>query len=408
MIIQYTQLFNIRADALSASNAMKSVVSPLVNTLCLIAGLVCAGFIVNSGIHYITSSGHPEKLERAKKIMRDAIIGLVLVLSAATITALLSHTYGNVNPNINEHLPNLAAIKPDTTSFGLVDVLIKAITGVLQNVVQSIGKPFIDALSYFTSSTPLMAENGSVFSLWLIVTGMADSLFVLVVCLLGFQVMSASTFGLEEIDFKHLIPQLGLVFMLINSSIFLIDAIISLSNGMIDALHAGFGNTNVWGVLTKITDQSGVFGLATLLIMIVFLVLAFILLVYYVGRLVVLYLGAALSPIVLLLWLLPGFKDFAASAAKTYISTIFVLFVHVVILIIAASIFDGLLTTSPDQTPDPIMSLVVGMSTLIALIKTQGVLAQLNYVSIGPKSLRKLGSQFVNGINSRAIEYKTN
>jgi type IV secretory pathway TrbL component len=134
---------------------------------------------------------------------------------------------------------------------------------------------------------------------------------------------------------------------------------------------------------------------------------AFILLVYYVGRIVTLYLGAVLAPIVLLLWLLPSFKDFASSAIRTYLSTVFVLFVHVVILLLAGSILSTLVANGSNGSPDPIMSLVVGMSTLIALIKTQGVLAELNYASVGPKSISKLSSQFMNGFGQSSIGYRS-
>ena len=216
--------------------------------------------------------------------------------------------------------------------------------------------------------------------------------------------MSASTLGLDEIDIKHLLPQIIITFLCINSSLFFIDTIISISNGMINAIKAGFNYSNVWTVLNNITDKAGSLGLATLLIMIIFLVLTFILLIYYVGRLVTLYLGAVLAPILILLWLLPSFKDFASNAAKTYMSTVFVLFIHVIILMLASSIFTGLSATS-NSSPDTIMSLVVGMSTLIALIKTQGVLTQLNYVSIGPKSIRKLSGQFIRGFSSATVSY---
>jgi type IV secretory pathway TrbL component len=155
----------------------------------------------------------------------------------------------------------------------------------------------------------------------------------------------------------------------------------------------------VWQGLISITQQSGGLGLAALLIMVVFVVMSVILLVYYVGRLVTLYLGAVLAPLVLLLWLLPSFKDFAANAAKTYLTTIFVLFVHVIILELAASIFATLITNGPQKTPDPIMALIVGLSTLVALLKTQGVMTQLAYASIGPKAVRRLSTQFVNGLS---------
>lgn len=380
----------------TAGSVMTSSIQPIVLALCGLAGLVCTGFLINGGLQYITSSGKPENLIRAKKILRDSIIGLIFILAAVTITTILSHSYGSASPSIAQNLPNLGSVKPSSASFSLVDVIVKAITGLLNYLIQLIGQPIIKALGYFTSGTPLMAENPSVFKLWLIMTSIADSLFVLVIILLGFHVMSASSLGLGEISIRHLLPRIGLAFLLVNSSIFIIDAIISLSNAMISAIYSGFGNLKIWDVLTAITKQASLMNLAALIIMMVFLVLAFILLVYYVGRLVSLYLGAVLAPLIFLLWLLPSFQDFAATAIKTYLSTVFVLFVHVVILLLAGSL---LITLVNGSSPDPIMSLVVGLSTLIALIKTQGVLTQLNYVSIGPKSLKKLSGQLMNGLN---------
>jgi hypothetical protein len=75
--------------------------------------------------------------------------------------------------------------------------------------------------------------------------------------------------------------------------------------------------------------------------------------------------------------------------------------VHVIILELAASIFATLLN-GQGASPDPIMALVVGLSTLIALLNTQGVMTQLSFASIGPRAMRRLSSQFVYGISSAA------
>jgi hypothetical protein len=393
------QQLQVLADTSAVSSAMQSVVVPLMTTLSVIAGLSCVVFLIIGGINYISSSGQPDKLAHAKRVVRNSLIGLIMVLSAATLTAILTHAYSGASSGVAQAVPSLNAVKPASTSFSLVDVIIKAIVGVLQNIINSIAAPFINALQFFTTSTPLMAANSSVFNLWLAVLAIADTLFILVVAALGFHLMSASSLGLDELEFKHILPQLGLAFLLMNSSIFAIDIIIGLSNGMIDALRAGFGDISVWQGLISITQQASGLGLAALLIMVVFVVMSVILLVYYVGRLVTLYLGAVLAPLVLLLWLLPSFKDFAANAAKTYLTTIFVLFVHVIILELAASIFATLLTSGPHKTPDPIMALIVGLSTLVALLKTQGVMTQLAYASIGPKAVRRLSTQFVNGLS---------
>jgi len=401
MITDSISLYRVLADTTAVNSVIQSVVTPLMATASILAGLVSVLFLVIGGVSYITSSGQPEKLEHAKKIIRNALIGLILVLGAATLTAILAHAYSSSNESMSQAVPSLNAIKPTSTSFSLVDVIIKAITGVLQNIIQSIAAPFINALSFFTSATPLMAANPSVFNLWLAVLAIADSLFVLVVAALGFHLMSATSLGFDELEIRHVLPQLGLAFLLMNCSIFAVDTIISLSNGMIDAIRAGFGDISVWQTLITITRESAGLGLAALLIMVAFVIMSVILLIYYVGRLVTLYLGVVLAPLVLLLWLLPSFKDFANNAIRTYITTIFVLFVHVIILELAASIFATLLN-GQGTSPDPIMALVVGLSTLIALLKTQGVMTQLSFASIGPRAMRRLSSQFVYGISSAA------
>jgi len=97
--------------------------------------------------------------------------------------------------------------------------------------------------------------------------------------------------------------------------------------------------------------------------------------------------------------LLPGFKDFVETAAKTYVMTIFVLFIHVVILELAASIFSGMVLASSDQALNPIMSMVVGVATILALLKTQSVMAQMSYMSLGPKTAAKLGGQLTNVVS---------
>jgi hypothetical protein len=398
MVFLHSHL-QILANTSAVANSMQAVVAPLMAVLIAIAGLICVLFLIIGGINYMSSSGKPDGLVHAKKVIRNSLIGLTMVLAAATLTAILTHAYGASGGNVTQAVPPLNAIKPASTSLSLVDLIIKAIVGVLKNIIESVAAPFISALQFFTTATPLMAANPSVFNLWLAVLAIADSLFVLVVAALGFNLMSATSLGLSEVNLKQVLPQLGLAFLLMNSSIFAIDTIIGLSNGMIDALRAGFGNTPVWQTLILITNQAGGLGLAALLIMIVFVIMSVILLVYYVGRLITLYLGAILAPLILLLWLLPSFKDFASSAAKTYLTTIFVLFVHVVILELAASIFATLIASGPEKTPDTIMALVVGLSTLVALLKTQGVMAQLTYASIGPKAARRLGTQFVNGIS---------
>jgi hypothetical protein len=161
--------------------------------------------------------------------------------------------------------------------------------------------------------------------------------------------------------------------------------------------HVG-GASSVWETLTAVFKEAGGQSVAALLIMLVFLIFSVILLIYYVGRIVTLFIGAVLSPLVILTWLVPGFRDFSETAMKTYLTTIFILFVHVVILTLAGSLFTGLSSTSGNDAPDALMAMVVGLATVIALLKTQGLLMQFSYVSLGARSTRQLGTQFMNGV----------
>jgi hypothetical protein len=379
---------------------MRDYIRPTVQMLAGLASIACTLFLVHGGYLYITSRGNPESLENAKRVIRNALVGLVIVLGAMTLTTILSGAYGNPSNVGGANLPNLQAIKPQDAGSGLVEVLIKAVTGFLNNIIQTIGAPFLSALDYFTKGTPLMAQNPGVFNLWLAVVGITDVLFILIVALMGFHVMSATSLGFDELEFKHLLPRIGLAFLLVNTSIFVIDFVIELSNVLITAISKVSGATSVWVTLTAVVKESGGQSAAALLVMIAFLIFSVILLIYYVGRLVVLFLGAVLSPLLAALWLLPSFRDFSVTAARTYLTTIFVLFVHVVTLTLAATLFVGLSATDGNNgLPNVLMSMVIGLATVLTLLKTQGVMMQFSYVSMGARNARKLGGQFMNGVS---------
>lgn len=96
------------ADALAASTTMHSFVDPIITTLCIVASLVCTFFLVMGGIQYMSSSGKPESLEHAKATLKNALIGLILVIAAATLTAILSHAYGAPSATGSAKLPHTA------------------------------------------------------------------------------------------------------------------------------------------------------------------------------------------------------------------------------------------------------------------------------------------------------------
>lgn len=122
---------------------MQTFVHPIVITLGVLAGLVAVGFLINGGIQMMTSSGKPDKLEHAKKVIRNAIIGLVVVLASVTLTGILTTTYHSSGTTTTSEVPALAPIQPASSSGSLVDVLVSAVTGLLQTIIESAAQPFI-------------------------------------------------------------------------------------------------------------------------------------------------------------------------------------------------------------------------------------------------------------------------
>ena len=388
------------ASAQTASDAMQAYVTPTMVTLISLATLACTAFIIVGGVRYMTGSGNPEQLFQAKRLIKNALIGLVLVISASVLTGILHNAYSENKSTAKTATPDLSIIEQPEKEEDLGGVITGAIIGIFRKIIQTIGTPFIKAIDYFTSGTPLMADNPQVFNVWLSIVAIADVLFILVVALLGFHVMSFQSLGFEELDIKQLLPQIAAAFLLINSSIFVIDAIIGLSNAMITAIQSSFSTGEIWKSLISITEKAYGIGLAGLLVMGAFLILVVMLLVYYLGRLITLYVGAVLSPLVALLWLLPAFKDFALTAMKTYLTTIFVLFVHVVILLLASSIFTGVLNDEATAQPNAYMGLLAGIATVLVLLKTQGFMRELSYAASTPRAARELSTQFVRGFSS--------
>ncbi len=380
--------------------SMADIGSYVSSTLSMLTATSSALFtliLIFGAFRYMTSCGDPEKIVSAKKVIKNAILGLLIILSANLFSTFLIHSVGHGQTNnINSSTLKISAIPPVQTKNGLLEIILKTITGVFGNIIQTIASPFLKALTYFTSSTPLITENTSVYNLWLVMVGISDSLIVLVLALLGLHVMSFSSLGLSEINVKQLLPRVGYIFVLINISVYLIDEVIKLCNQIIFAISNGGASLQIWNTLMSIFNKADLYSLAASLIMLVFLAMSVVLIIYYLSRIVTIYLGAVLSPLVLLCLLIPSLKDFATSAIRKYLVSIFVLLVHVVILELASSILSEIIAGN-NNSPDPLLSLIFGLATLVCLIKSQSVLSELAVISLAPRIAKKIGEKFVIG-----------
>lgn len=385
--------------AVSSNADIAQFTSTTLNTLTIIAALVASFFLIQGGYGYITSAGKPDALEHAKKVIRNALIGLVLVLSANTLVSLLSSAFTNPSIPVDSTQLDIRPIAPVAPAGGLAQVLTDAIASFLQNIIQSATKPVTDAILSFLTLTPAISTNSVIFNFWLIIVGITDALFALLIALLGFQFMSASTFGFEELELKQLLPRIGLAFLAANTSIFVIDWIVSLANALVSAiLHATGGLNQVWiaNAFNPASLELDQIALITLIFMILFLILAVLLLLFYITRLITIALGAVLAPLICLLWAVPKFSDFAEISAKTYLVTIFSIFIHVVVIQLASSFL-----TIPGQAgTNSLISILVGVGLLMTLLQAQSSMIQLMFYNSGRSMIKKVGGQIMNVISS--------
>ena len=368
--------------------------SEALGIITLISTAAAVFFLIRGGFIYITSTGKPEALEEAKKTIRNSLIGLVIILSANLIVSIMTQSLTGGSENTPLSTLNVSQIETVKPRDGLTQVLIDAINGFIQNVVESATKPIVDGVMGFLTTTPQLLSNSVITKFWLIILSITDSLFVLLVAILGLQFMSANTFGFEEIEFKHLLPRIGLAFLGANISLFLADYIVKAGNTLVSGVLSATGGLNhawITNAITLDNLSNGSVPLITLIFLLLFLIVAIVLLLMYVTRLIVINLGAVLSPFVFLLWLLPKTADMAGMAIKGYFVSVFTVFIHVVTIQLAGSFL-----ALPEQNGNSIMAVVVAIGLLLTLLKTPTIMMQLILFSSRVGSVRKIGSQIMN------------
>lgn len=69
-----------------APSSIIAIVARLINYSLVILGILFVGLLVMSGYQWMTAGGNQEQVEKAQSRMKNAIIGLVIVLSSWAIT----------------------------------------------------------------------------------------------------------------------------------------------------------------------------------------------------------------------------------------------------------------------------------------------------------------------------------
>ncbi len=82
----YGQAFAATAGIAQVQSFLQNVIT----TIAGLAGLIATGFFVVGGLRYITSSGNPQHLERAKRTIFFSAAGLAITIAAFVLSNIVS------------------------------------------------------------------------------------------------------------------------------------------------------------------------------------------------------------------------------------------------------------------------------------------------------------------------------
>jgi len=75
------------ANTGTGATALPTLIGNGISVILSIVGIIFVALIVQSGIQYMTSAGAEDKVKEAKKRMISAVIGIVILLAAYSISA---------------------------------------------------------------------------------------------------------------------------------------------------------------------------------------------------------------------------------------------------------------------------------------------------------------------------------
>jgi uncharacterized BrkB/YihY/UPF0761 family membrane protein len=93
--ILYTAITKISPDDINVPRVDEdTALQNILNTAYTWAGIVCVIILVIAGIMYVLSAGDSSKVKKAKDAIMGAVIGLIFILLAYTITAFVMGRIG--------------------------------------------------------------------------------------------------------------------------------------------------------------------------------------------------------------------------------------------------------------------------------------------------------------------------
>ncbi len=70
----------------SSENDLESSISNIITLVLSFIGIIFLALLIYGGVNWMTAGGNDEKVTQSKKLIKQAIIGIIVVLGAYTIT----------------------------------------------------------------------------------------------------------------------------------------------------------------------------------------------------------------------------------------------------------------------------------------------------------------------------------
>ncbi len=81
----------------TSESTVTGLVFRIINIALALAGLIAVLFLIIGGFRYITSAGNEEATEQAKKMILNAVIGIIVVILSFVVIRVISNTLASNN-----------------------------------------------------------------------------------------------------------------------------------------------------------------------------------------------------------------------------------------------------------------------------------------------------------------------
>ena len=88
-----------RVNADGASGFLSSRLGVIIGSILSFIGVIFMVLIIYGGILWMTAMGNDQKVEKAKSLIIQSIIGLIIILSAYAITSFIGRQLTDTNPS---------------------------------------------------------------------------------------------------------------------------------------------------------------------------------------------------------------------------------------------------------------------------------------------------------------------